>query len=74
MTGRALHLDEMHMGFLGLPPTTGGGNVYGHTVGIGELKLAVLAFGQQLESDLALGAPATRDFERSALRVRSRSE
>jgi hypothetical protein len=48
-------------------PLPAGGNVYGHTVGIGELKLAVLAFGQQLESDLALGVPATRDSKRSVL-------
>lgn len=37
----------------GLPA---GGNVYGHTLGVGELKLAVLAFGQQLESDVPFGA------------------
>ena len=33
-----------------------GGDVDGDAVGIGELKLAVLAFGEQFEPDLAFGA------------------
>src|SRR5262245_49669914 len=54
--------------YLASPPD---GNVDGHAVGIGELKLAVLALRQKLEPDFAFGAAGFRGESRVSIDERT---